>query len=76
MHFPSLPVSLSPDDEGLESKKPKVELSEEALKVHVSQGTLGKLTVPMLKEACRICKLKAGTKKQELLDTLTKHLKA
>lgn len=64
------------DDEGLESKKPKVELSEEALKAHVSQGTLGKLTVPMLKEACRICKLKAGTKKQELLDILTKHLKA
>ncbi|XP_049627535.1 X-ray repair cross-complementing protein 6 [Suncus etruscus] len=64
------------DDEGFGSKKPKVELSEEALKVHVSQGTLGKLTVPMLKEACRICKLKAGTKKQELLDTLTKHLKA
>lgn len=64
------------DDEGLESKKPKVELSEEALKAHVSQGTLGKLTVPMLKEACRLCKLKAGTKKQELLDILTKHLKA
>nr|XP_019590042.1 PREDICTED: X-ray repair cross-complementing protein 6 isoform X3 [Rhinolophus sinicus]XP_019590044.1 PREDICTED: X-ray repair cross-complementing protein 6 isoform X3 [Rhinolophus sinicus] len=62
------------DDEGSRSKRPKVELSEEELKAHVSKGTLGKLTVPMLKEACRVCGLKGGLKKQELLDTLTRHL--
>ncbi|KAF6340816.1 X-ray repair cross complementing 6 [Rhinolophus ferrumequinum] len=61
------------DDEGSRSKRPKVELSEEELKAHVSKGTLGKLTVPMLKEACRVYGLKGGLKKQELLDTLTRH---
>ncbi|XP_058424244.1 X-ray repair cross-complementing protein 6 isoform X2 [Diceros bicornis minor] len=55
------------------NKRPKVELSEEELKAHVSKGTLGKFTVPMLKEACRVYGLKSGMKKQELLDTLTKH---
>lgn len=60
-------------DEGSGSKRPKVELSEEELKAHISKGTLGKLTVPMLKEACRAYGLKSGLKKQELLDTLTKH---
>ena len=49
-----------------------MDLSEEELKVHVSKGTLGKLTVPMLKEACRVYGLKGGTRKQELLDALTK----
>ncbi|KAM5287736.1 X-ray repair cross-complementing protein 6 [Ctenodactylus gundi] len=62
------------DAEGSGSKRPKVELSEEELKDHAIKGTLGKLTVPMLKEACRACGLKGGLKKQELLDTLTKHL--
>ncbi|XP_039092427.1 X-ray repair cross-complementing protein 6 isoform X1 [Hyaena hyaena] len=61
------------DDKGSESKRPKVELSEEELKAHVSKGTLGKLTVPMLKEACRVYGLKGGLKKQELMDTLAKH---
>ncbi|XP_066113010.1 X-ray repair cross-complementing protein 6 isoform X3 [Saccopteryx bilineata] len=61
------------DDEGSGSKRPKVELSEEELKAHVSKGTLGKLTVPMLKEACRIYGLKGGMRKQELLDALTNH---
>ena len=50
-----------------------MELSEEELKAHVSKGTLGKLTVPALKEACRMCGLKGGLKKQELLDVLTTH---
>uniref|UniRef100_A0ABI0P461 X-ray repair cross complementing 6 n=1 Tax=Bos taurus TaxID=9913 RepID=A0ABI0P461_BOVIN len=61
------------DDESYGSKRPKVELSEEELKAHVSKGTLGKLTVPALKEACRMYGLKGGLKKQELLDVLTEH---
>lgn len=61
------------DGEGSGSKRPKVELSEEELKAHAAKGTLGKLTVPMLKEACRVCGLKGGLKKQELLDALTQH---
>ncbi|XP_006068968.1 X-ray repair cross-complementing protein 6 isoform X1 [Bubalus kerabau] len=61
------------DDESSGSKRPKVELSEEELKAHVSKGTLGKLTVPALKEACRMYGLKGGLKKQELLDVLTEH---
>ncbi|KAM9229092.1 X-ray repair cross-complementing protein 6 isoform 1-T1 [Dugong dugon] len=61
------------DDEGSRNKRPKVEVSEEELKAHISKGTLGKLTVPMLKEACRVYGLKGGMKKQELLDTLTRH---
>ncbi|XP_032282269.1 X-ray repair cross-complementing protein 6-like [Phoca vitulina] len=61
------------DDEGSGSKRPKMELSEEDLKAHVSNDMLGKLTVPGLKEACRVCGLPGRLKKQELLDTLTKH---
>ncbi|GAB5574305.1 X-ray repair cross-complementing protein 6 isoform X1 [Prionailurus iriomotensis] len=61
------------DDEGSGSKRPKVELSEEELKAHVSKGTLGKLTVPMLKEVCRVYGLKGGLKKQELMNMLTEH---
>lgn len=61
------------DDEGSRSKRPRVELSDEELKAHVSKGTLGKLTVPVLKEACRAHGLKGGLKKQELLDALTRH---
>lgn len=60
-------------DDASETKKPKVEISKEELKAHVSKGTLGKLTVPMLKEACRMCGLRGGLKKQELLDALTTH---
>uniref|UniRef100_A0A2K5C5S8 SAP domain-containing protein n=1 Tax=Aotus nancymaae TaxID=37293 RepID=A0A2K5C5S8_AOTNA len=61
------------DNEGSRSKRPKVEYSEEELKTHISKGTLGKFTVPMLKEACRAYGLKSGLKKQELLEALTKH---
>lgn len=72
--FPVTPSwPFSPDDEGSGSKRPKVELSEEELKAHVSKGTLGKLTVPMLKEVCRVYGLKGGLKKQELMNMLTKH---
>uniref|UniRef100_A0A2K5SH64 5'-deoxyribose-5-phosphate lyase Ku70 n=1 Tax=Cebus imitator TaxID=2715852 RepID=A0A2K5SH64_CEBIM len=61
------------DNEGSGSKRPKVEYSEEELKTHISKGTLGKFTVPVLKEACRAYGLKSGLKKQELLEALTKH---
>uniref|UniRef100_A0A2K6TFL9 Uncharacterized protein n=1 Tax=Saimiri boliviensis boliviensis TaxID=39432 RepID=A0A2K6TFL9_SAIBB len=61
------------DNEGSRSKRPKVEYSEEELKTYLSKGTLGKFTVPMLKEACRAYVLKSGLKKQELLEALTKH---
>ncbi|KAK2094632.1 X-ray repair cross-complementing protein 6 [Saguinus oedipus] len=61
------------DNEGSGSKRPKVEYSEEELKIHISKGTLGKFTVPMMKEACRAYGLKNGLKKQELLEALTKH---
>ncbi|ETE68599.1 X-ray repair cross-complementing protein 5, partial [Ophiophagus hannah] len=49
-------------------KKAKMELSEEMVRNHVDKGTLGKLTVPILKDICRIYKLTGGGKKQELLD--------
>ncbi|XP_029325383.1 X-ray repair cross-complementing protein 6 [Mus caroli] len=62
------------DDEGSTSKKPKVELSEEELKTHFRKGTLGKLTVPTLKDICKAHGLKSGPKKQELLDALIRHL--
>nr|XP_020643539.1 X-ray repair cross-complementing protein 6 isoform X2 [Pogona vitticeps] len=54
-------------------KKAKVEISEEDLRNHVRKGTLGKLTVPVLKDVCRIYKLSAGGKKQELLDVVTEY---
>ena len=53
-------------------KKPKVEVSEEELRAHVEKGTLGKLTVPVLKEACKLFGVRTtGTKKQELIDHIT-----
>ncbi|XP_068955523.1 X-ray repair cross-complementing protein 6 isoform X2 [Petaurus breviceps papuanus] len=68
-HAPDLTHGSGPGE-----KQPKLELSEEELKAHVQKGTLGKLTVPILKEACRVHRLKASsTKKQELLDLLTQH---
>uniref|UniRef100_A0A2K6TT99 Ku domain-containing protein n=1 Tax=Saimiri boliviensis boliviensis TaxID=39432 RepID=A0A2K6TT99_SAIBB len=36
------------DNEGSGSKSPKVEYSEEELKTHISKGTLGKFTVPIV----------------------------
>ncbi|XP_036617542.1 X-ray repair cross-complementing protein 6 [Trichosurus vulpecula] len=60
-----------------DSSDPGEKLSEEELKAHVQKGTLGKLTVSVLKEACRTYRLKASsTKKQELLDLLTQHFQA
>lgn len=67
-----LPVSFL-DDEGSVSKMPRVELSDEELKAHFVKGTLGKLTVPTLRDACRTRGLKSGPKKQELLDALIRH---
>ncbi|XP_063077201.1 X-ray repair cross-complementing protein 6 [Engraulis encrasicolus] len=53
-------------------KKPKVEVSEEDLRAHVTNGTLGKLTVPVLKDACKLFGVRTtGTKKQELIDAIT-----
>uniref|UniRef100_A0A8C7UMY0 DNA helicase n=2 Tax=Oncorhynchus mykiss TaxID=8022 RepID=A0A8C7UMY0_ONCMY len=56
-------------------KKPKVEMSEDELRGHVQKGNLGKLTVPVLKDACKQFGVKVtGTKKQELIDALTAQL--
>lgn len=52
-------------------KKPKVEVPEDELRAHVQNGTLAKLTVPALKEACKQFGIRtSGTKKQELIDAL------
>uniref|UniRef100_A0A8C1WVX6 DNA helicase n=1 Tax=Cyprinus carpio TaxID=7962 RepID=A0A8C1WVX6_CYPCA len=66
------PPDYNPEGYGGAEKKPKVEMSEEELKNHVEKGTLGKLTVPVLKDACRQFGIRTtGTKKQELIDALT-----
>ncbi|XP_037546781.1 X-ray repair cross-complementing protein 6 [Nematolebias whitei] len=53
-------------------KKAKVEVTEAELRTHLQNGTLGKLTVPVLKEACKQFGIRTtGTKKQELIDALT-----
>ncbi|XP_064179869.1 X-ray repair cross-complementing protein 6 [Anguilla rostrata] len=58
---------------GAAEKKPKVELPEAELRAHVQNGTLGKLTVPVLKDACKQFGVPTtGAKKQELIDALTK----
>lgn len=63
------------DSGGGAEKKPKVEISEQELKDHVAKGTLGKLTVPVLKDACKQFGVRTtGTKKQELIDALTMQL--
>ncbi|XP_068257629.1 X-ray repair cross-complementing protein 6 isoform X2 [Nyctibius grandis] len=59
--------------DGQTEKRPKVEVSKDELRSHVQKGTLGKLTVPVLKEACRLYGLKGGGKKQELMDVLTEY---
>ncbi|KFQ27941.1 X-ray repair cross-complementing protein 5, partial [Mesitornis unicolor] len=59
--------------DGKTEKRPKVEISEDDLRSHVQKGTLGKLTVPYLKDACKLLRLKAGGKKQELMDVLTEY---
>ncbi|KAL0614413.1 X-ray repair cross-complementing protein 6 [Plecturocebus cupreus] len=50
------------DNEGSRSKSPKMEYSEEELKIHISKGALGKFSVPMLKEACQAYGLNSGLK--------------
>lgn len=56
-------------------KKPKVEVTQDELKAHFQNGTLGKLTVPVLKEACKQFGIKTtGTKKQDLIDALSDRL--
>ncbi len=66
---------LAADAGGGAEKKPKVEVPEDELRAHVQKGTLGKLTVPVLKEACKQFGVRTtGTKKQELIDALTAKL--
>ncbi|XP_030063630.1 X-ray repair cross-complementing protein 6 [Microcaecilia unicolor] len=64
------------EDRGQMEKKIKTEVSvsDEDLRSYVKNNTLGKLTVPVLKEACRRYGLK-GSKKQELLDALSDYFK-
>ncbi|XP_035468695.2 X-ray repair cross-complementing protein 6 [Scophthalmus maximus] len=63
------------DTGGGAEKKPKVEVSEDELRAHVQNGTMGKLTVPVLKEACKQVGVRTtGTKKQELIDALIARL--
>nr|XP_015215008.1 PREDICTED: X-ray repair cross-complementing protein 6 [Lepisosteus oculatus] len=63
-----------PEGGGGAEKKARVEVSEEGLRAHLEKGTLGKLTVPVLKDACQQLGVRTtGTKKQELIDALTKH---
>lgn len=63
------------DNEGGAEKKPKADVPEEELRAHVQNGTLGKLTVPVLKEACKRFGVRtSGTKKQELIDALIARL--
>ncbi|XP_051493004.1 X-ray repair cross-complementing protein 6 [Apus apus] len=66
-------VKRKQDSDGQTEKRPKVEVSKEELRSHVLNGTLGKLTVLVLKDACRLCGLKSGGKKQELMDVLTEY---
>lgn len=63
------------DAGGGAEKKPKVEMPEDELRAHVQNGTLGKLTVPVLKDACKQFGVRTtGTKKQELIDALIAQL--
>lgn len=59
--------------DGEADKRPKIEISEDSLRSYVQAGTLGKLTVPALKDACRLHGLRSGGKKQELIDALTEY---
>lgn len=71
----SWPCVCSAEAAGGAEKKPKLEMSEDELRGHVQKGTLGKLTVPVLKDACKQFGVKVtGTKKQELIDALTAQL--
>ncbi|XP_015243035.1 PREDICTED: X-ray repair cross-complementing protein 6 [Cyprinodon variegatus] len=69
------PKRKTADSGGGAEKKPKVEVNADDLRAHVQNGTLGKLTVPVLKDACKLFGIKTtGTKKQELIDALTDQL--
>ncbi|XP_020376347.2 X-ray repair cross-complementing protein 6 [Rhincodon typus] len=63
------------DAAGGAEKKPKVteSLGMDEIRQHAQGGTLGKLTVPVLKEICKQYGLKGGSKKQELIDAITGH---
>ncbi|XP_061495270.1 X-ray repair cross-complementing protein 6 [Rhineura floridana] len=61
------------NDTGQPEKKAKTDISEEELRNHIQKGTLGKLTVPVLKDVCRNYRLVGGAKKQELLDAVTEY---
>ncbi|KAM9838024.1 X-ray repair cross-complementing protein 6 isoform 1-T3 [Aulostomus maculatus] len=59
------------ESRGRAEKKAKVELPEDELMAMVKAGTLGKLTVPVLKEACKQFGVSTTeTKKQELINAL------
>ncbi|XP_075038904.1 X-ray repair cross-complementing protein 6 [Mixophyes fleayi] len=62
--------------DGQTEKKAKTDtsISEAELRAYVKNGTLGKLTVPVLKDSCRVYGLKGG-KKQELIDALVDYFK-
>lgn len=66
-------VKQKQHSDGQTEKRPKVEVSEDELRNHVQKGTLGKFTVPVLKDACRFLGLRCGSKKQELVDALTEY---
>ena len=67
--------SLLADDGGGAEKKVKVAVPEDELRAHVQNGTLAKLTVPVLKEACKQFGVRiTGTKKQDLIEALTARL--
>ncbi|XP_078063502.1 X-ray repair cross-complementing protein 5-like, partial [Mustelus asterias] len=69
------PPGYNPGDAaGGAEKKPNVEVSlgKEEVRQYLRSGTLGKLTVPVLKEVCKQYGLR-GSKKQELIDAITGH---
>ncbi|XP_005150367.1 X-ray repair cross-complementing protein 6 isoform X1 [Melopsittacus undulatus] len=66
-------VKQNQASDGSAKKRLKVEISKDELRSHVQQGTLGKFTVPVLKDACKLIGLKGGGKKQELMDALTEY---
>ncbi|XP_065533169.1 X-ray repair cross-complementing protein 6 isoform X1 [Lathamus discolor] len=66
-------VKQNQASDGPAKKRLKVEISKDELRSHVQNGTLGKFTVPVLKDACKLYGLKGGGKKQELMDALTEY---
>lgn len=63
------------DGEGGAEKKPRMEMTLESLQAHIQNGTLMKLTVPVLKDAIKQYGVKtSGTKKQELVDAIIEQM--